>query len=283
MADSDPDVLVGCVDSAVSVWNPKGQPSVSKSNSNRQRRETVEQLRKKAKADERRRTLVVVSICAGLALLIVGVAVFSIYQKQKENDDIAAKGLASFGASLSAANCDPVQEEDATGVNEHVTTKVIYETTPPSFGPHNPTADTSRTYFYTADDRPDAEVLVHNLEHGWTIVWYDDATADNDAAMDSLRDAATNLEQSGGPENNVIIAPWTADDGGDPFPEGKHVAFTHWSVHQPEYDPEVFQQESVPSFGVSQFCSSFSGEGLEDFMEKYPYDDAPEGYLWHQG
>ncbi len=32
---------------------------------------------------------------------------------------------------------------------------------------------------------------------------------------------------------------------------------------------------------MSQYCATFSGAALAEFMKKYPYDDAPEGYIWH--
>ena len=41
----------------------------------------------------------------------------------------------------------------------------------------------------------------------------------------------------------MIIAPWTKDDG-DPIPDGKHIALTHWSIHQPTYDPEIFRHRT---------------------------------------
>ncbi len=113
----------------------------------------------------------------------------------------------------------------ASGQSEHQTTPVIYETEPPSYGPHNPSADNSGNHFYTADDRPPVEVLVHNLEHGWTIVWYDESVADDDAQMQVLEATAEKFDQFDSdrpaefdqfgfdPRYNVIIAPWTKDDG----------------------------------------------------------------------
>jgi hypothetical protein len=121
-------------------------------------------------------------------------------------------------------------------------------------------------------------MLVHNLEHGWTIVWYDDIP---DAQLKQLHATADKFDAFGSnPKYNVIIAPWTDDDG-DPIPGGKKIAFTHWSVHQPTYDRAFFAKGDIDSWGESQYCSSFSGAALEDFMKRYPYDDAPEGYLWH--
>jgi hypothetical protein len=163
---------------------------------------------------------------------------------------------------------------------------VLYKTSPPSFGPHNPTPDSSGLHFFSAADRPPVEVLVHNLEHGWTIVWYDDTVANNSAEMQNLKATARKFDQHGDdPHYNMIIAPWLKTDGdGQPIPDGKHVAFTHWSVHQPTYDPNYYAtaESAAKSWGESQYCSTFSGGALKDFMKRFPYDDAPEGFLWHQ-
>jgi Protein of unknown function (DUF3105) len=259
---------------------------VSKSSSNRERREMVEQMRRQAKAAERRRTTVVVAICVAVALIIVGVAVFSVYQNKRHQDAIDATALNQLGASATQAGCEKIQQVTATGAGQHTTAKVLYQTVPPSFGPHNPTPDSSGLHFFTADDRPPVEVLVHNLEHGWTIVWYDETAAKSRVEMQELKDTAAKFDQHGNdPHYNMIIAPWTKNDGeGRPIPDGKHVAFTHWSVHQPTYNPNFYRtaESAVKSYGESQYCSTFSGAALKDFMKKFPYDDAPEGFLWHQ-
>ncbi len=255
---------------------------MSKSNTNRERREMVEQMRKQAQAAERRRTLAVVGICVVIALIIVGVAVFQYVQGERDKSALAAKPLTDIGATLGAAGCTPVREEPARGQGQHVTTHVIYDTVPPSYGSHNPTADSSGSHFFAADDRPPVEVLVHNLEHGWTIVWYDESVAGDDTEVQVLKATAAKFDEHGtDPRYNMIIAPWTAADGqGQPIPEGKHIAFTHWSIHQPVYSPPT-GSDPVPSFGESQYCSAFSGAALDAFMKQFPYDDAPEGYLWH--
>jgi hypothetical protein len=267
----------------------RASTEVSKSNKNRERREMVEQMRREAKAAERRRSLIVVAGCVVVALIIVGVATFKIVQDNREQDRLASEDLAQIGASATAAGCTEVKEEDATGAGQHVTTPVIYETVPPSYGAHNPTSADAGVHFYTAEDRPELEMLVHNLEHGWTIVWYDESVAADDDAVDVLKGTAKKFDQFGSdPQYDVIFAPWLPDDGeGQPIPDGKHIAFTHWSIHQPEFDAQVYQDaadsgDDIPSWGESQYCSTFSGAALDDFMTKYPYDDAPEGYLWHR-
>ncbi|MGI8434866.1 MAG: DUF3105 domain-containing protein, partial [Nocardioidaceae bacterium] len=164
-----------------------------------------------------------------------------------------------------------------------------YDTVPPAYGKHNPVAADLGIHIYDSSDRPPVEKLVHNLEHGWTIVWYDDTVAGDDNAMQDLQATADKFDANGNdPRYDLIIAPWTADDGeGRPIPDDKHIAFTHWSIHQPTYDPQVFSdanqnQTQLPAFGESEYCTAFSGAALDSFMKKFPYDDAPEGFLWHQ-
>lgn len=255
---------------------------MSKSSKNRERRETVEQMRRQARAAERRRTLAVVAVCAIVALAIVGAAVFSYLSNQREQEELAGRKLAEIGVSASAANCSDISEVKATGQGDHTTAPVTYDVVPPSFGPHNPTAAEGGIHFYSEDDRPPVEVLVHNLEHGWTVVWYDETAAEDDATMKAMRAAADKFDAEGDdPRFNVIFAPWTSKDGnGKPIPEGKHVALTHWSIHQPKYTPPT-SDETPESFGVSRYCETFSGDVLDEFMTDYPYDDAPEGFLWH--
>jgi hypothetical protein len=262
---------------------------VSKSSKNRERRAKVEQMRAEAKAAERRRSLIVIAVCSVLAIAIIGFAGVHWYNQKQETDKLNAADLDQIGVSASAAGCEPVSEMDATGEQQHVDTPVIYKVSPPSFGPHNPVPADAGIHIYTADDRPEVEVLVHNEEHGWTILWYDSTVGDDADQMAELQATAKKFDAHGSdPRYNLIIAPWLKSDGqGDPIPDGKHIAFTHWSIHQPTYDPKNFQGYSstdnpIPSWGVSQYCSSFSGAALADFMAKYPYDDAPEGFLWHQ-
>lgn len=250
---------------------------MSKSNKNRDRRELVEQMRRQAKTKERRRTLAVVAVCLVVALTIIGLAVFKIVQDNKDAEALRKAPIADLGVSASAASCDKVKEDEATGAGDHVDgQKVLYKGHPPSFGPHwsNPAED--GIHKYTVDDRPEIERLVHNLEHGWTIVWYDETAAKDGAEMKAVDSLATKYDLQGSdPQYNLIIAPWTEADG-PAMPEGKHITFTHWSVHG------KWDEAKPDSFGESQYCGKFSGSVLADFTEKFPYDDAPEGSLWHQ-
>ncbi len=66
-----------------------------------------------------------------------------------------------------------------------------------------------------------------------------------------------------------IAAPWTSDDG-EAFPEGQHVAMTHWSAGG------AGETDTAQQVGVFQYCSEASGEALQDFMDQYPQQDSPE-------
>jgi hypothetical protein len=67
--------------------------------------------------------------------------------------------------------------------------------------------------------------------------------------------------------DKVMVLPWEADDG-DPFPDGKHVALTHWSVSG--------GNDGTAQVGVWQYCAQPSGAAVESFVEDHPAADAPE-------
>ena len=150
-----------------------------------------------------------------------------------------------------------------------VDTPVDYADAPPAFGAHwnqqgVAPASFSRK-FYTADDRPALEALVHNLEHGYTILWYDDTIAKDPAALDDVEAIARKFGGSDDLRDKFIAAPWTSDDeNGAKLPDGKHVAFTHWSAGG---DGETDTKKQV---GVFQYCSGVSGAALSDFMDEVP-------------
>jgi hypothetical protein len=116
---------------------------------------------------------------------------------------------------------------------------------------------TART-FYTERDRPEIEQLVHNLEHGYTILWYDDTIEGTE--LDTLKDLAESAANSdmAGPGNKFIVSAW--DDSYGTFPSGKHVGLSHWGA----------QASSI------QLCGKVSGDAVQAFMKKFPATDAPE-------
>ena len=232
-----------------------------------ERQKVIDDIRRKQKSAEKRQGFLIVGLCVLAALIIVGIAAFNPvrtwFEQRKSNM------LRGIGDN---------EEKPASGNAQHVQpTQVEYDDAPPAFGDHwldenSPAPIAER--FYTADDRPELESLVHNLEHGYTILWYDETAADDAAMLGEIKAIADRLNDSD--TNNrlsFIAAPWTEDDG-KAFPDGQHVALTHWRLG-----------EGDKQFGVWQYCSEPSGEALEQFMKDYPYYDAPEpigGYSGEQ-
>ena len=69
--------------------------------------------------------------------------------------------------------------------------------------------------FYDADDRPELEALVHNLEHGYTILWYDETIADDAGQVSEIKAIAKKFDLD---DTNFrlkfIAAPWTSERRG---------------------------------------------------------------------
>jgi hypothetical protein len=234
------------------------------------RRDVVDQIRSQQKRADKRQGAIIVGVCVLVALLIVGVAAFRPIKDWWDLREYNNLGLEKIGAPASV--CQKPTTKKASGTQQHVKpgTNVDYKDAPPAFGEHEEYPDSMDRKLYTEKDRPRVEMLVHNLEHGYTILWYDDTIAKDPAALDDVEAIARKF---GGDDlrNKFIAAPWTSDDeNGAKIPNGKHVAFTHWSAGG---DGETDTKKQV---GVFQYCSGVSGAALSDFMETYPYTDSPE-------
>jgi len=227
------------------------------------RRDRLASFEAARKAEQRRRTLGMLVICGVLALALLAYPVYLFVEDQRSRNATAA----DFGTDLAGAACDPVQQNPATGNQQHVAegTPVTYDRLPPDSGPHYATPAPFTKHFYTAADRPAVETLVHNLEHGYTVAWYrQDAPEDQ---VKALRDIAkTFAGDDVDLANKFIAAPWT----GEGFPEGKNVVLTHWYA-DPSAPADTSKQQ-----GIRQACGAVSGAAITDFMAKYPAADSPE-------
>jgi len=225
------------------------------------RREKLEAMRREQRASERRRTMLFVGVAVVVALGLVTAAALPLVRNWL--DDPARRDWSDFGVALSAASCDPVVEEEQTGNFDHRPDgeAIEYTSAPPTSGPHYAVPAAFTRKFYTPSDRPEIERLVHNLEHGYTILWYDPAVLDDQES--TLRDLATKVtdeegelvEAAGG---KFLVAPWDTSRGA--FPDGKSYALTHWGAEQ----------------GFKQYCGDLSGEAVRDFVTDHPVSDSPE-------
>lgn len=225
----------------------------------------VEQLRREQQRAERRRTTLVVAGASAVGLVVVGMAAFPLL-----TDDPAPKQeLASVGAVADAAGCTDPVATPARGNNDHrpLGSDIAYDRSPPAAGPHYPDWASLERKFYSVEDRPALGRLVHNLEHGYTVLWYDESISEDEDKLADVRAIAESF-QGESYEDKFIAAPWTAADG-EPFTDDAHVALTHWSMGGRNGVAEG-------QHGITQYCAEPSGEAVAGFVEDWPYTDSPE-------
>lgn len=216
--------------------------------------------RDQAKSDRNRTVLIVVaSIVVGLA--IIAYPAIKLIQDSRTKD----QAVTEFGVAAGAASCDTPTDDKAGGTQDHKPdgTVIMYDQSPPSSGPHYATWAPFGKKFYTVADRPPVSNLVHNLEHGYTLLWY------RDTLPKEQIDQIEQISKGKLPDSSLgkfIAAPFKADEG-KPWPDGKNLVFAHWSGNK---------EGTTEALAHRQFCGSVSGEALKNFMTKYPAQDAQE-------
>lgn len=233
------------------------------------RQKVIDDIRRKQKSAESRQGKLIVGACIAVALAIVVAAAWNPVMTAIQQSGDSGKTLAEIGASAADA-CQDVITKDATGSGDHVGTgtQVEYEDSPPAFGQHWNEGGVApapiQERYYTEDTRPELESLVHNSEHGFTILWYDEEAADDSGMIADIKSIAQRLDDSDTNNRYSFKAvPWTEEDG-EPFPDDQHIALTAWTT------------DGDKQLGVWQYCSEPSGEAVEEFMKDYPYTKAPE-------
>jgi len=228
------------------------------------RREVVEQMRRQQQSAEKRRTYTIIAACVVVGLVIIGLGAYPLIKQNQ----IASGDLEDIGVAADAAGCQDVVTKSAEGGSDHrpIGEDIVYQDAPPAFGPHyGQTAGSQRKYF-PPGNRPDIEYLIHNAEHGYNVLWYDKTVADNGDDLAVVKAIAEKFEGAD-PTDKFIVVPWTEEDG-NAFPDGAHVALTHW--YADPADPANGQE------GVWQYCDAPSGEVVRQFVEDYPFSDSPE-------
>ncbi len=233
---------------------------MAKKNITADRAAKIEQMRAAQAATERRRTLIVAGAAAVVVLVLVVLVVVVVRDYRRDNPD----SLPLIGVPAGSADCDAASDDTggADDVNNHVgpgtptpdQITVEYDTVPPSYGPHYASPAFPASPFYTAEDRPAMETLVHNLEHGYTVVWYDaDLPQEQVDQLEQISGIARDQDATAG---KFIVSAWD-----DAYGElEKPVALSHWGAEQSH----------------RQLCGSVSGEVVQQFVDDYPSSDSPE-------
>ena len=237
------------------------------------RKARIAEMQQQEKARENRVRIQIIAGAAALLLVLGAVIAYAVVVAGKQQPDVA---ITAIGVPASAASCDQPTTDKAGGNGTHVgpntstpaTKRVKYDTVPPSNGPHfaQPAVTDNRT-FYTAADRPPMEVLVHNLEHGYTVLWYDQSAGEaKKAELEQLAKVTNKIDAASG---KFIVSAWDPSYG--PLPAGKKFALSHWSATLGPDKTAVASQA-----GHRQLCGDLSGEVVKAFVQKFPRTSAPE-------
>lgn len=229
---------------------------MSKKRASQDRKARLAEIQKQQKAKEKKVVGGIVVGCLVLLAALGGVVLYAI-------NDAKGQQLPNLGTTVAAAQCAPITTDTGGGQGEHVgpgtetpgQTIVKYDTVPPSRGAHFVQPDISGRDFYSATDRPALETLVHNLEHGYTILWYDGTKVKDTKLLKDIAKRANRLPESSGKFKAVE---WDASRGA--LPADKPYALAHWAKEA----------------GHRQLCGDLSGQVVIDFVKKYPKDDTQE-------
>ena len=193
--------------------SPTRTASTKAASAPQSRRDKLASLEAARKKEQRTRSIKLLAICLVLAIALLAYPVYLFIDDYR----VRNASLEDIGASTAAAGCDPVAEHEATGNQDHVAegTKVNYSQAPPDSGAHYPSPAPFTKHIYAEADRPAVETLVHNLEHGYTVVWYR-ADAPSKQIDNLQRIAKTFGSDDYDPADKFIAAPWSDTDGGTP-------------------------------------------------------------------
>lgn len=230
--------------------SPSSGTEQSKRERQKQRRDVkvAEQRRQQAKA--RRNRLIALGAVAVVALAAIGLVVNNRLAARREANAV----LAAAQQQQAALGCTDITQmenlggghlQDAAQI-EAADPAVIYPDRPASSGEHLPAVAATGIY----DEQVDERLLLHNLEHGYVNVYYDE-----DADPAQVEAARAYVQgQIDGDRPEMIMSPY-----GEPLQGDANFAFASW--------------------GWRQLCGGFDENLLGAFLQQhYNTSDAPEQF-----
>jgi hypothetical protein len=197
---------------------------------NKDRRARLEELRRQQKAAERRKNFLFIGSAITVAVILIAAAIIPAYlHDQAKNAKRKAGYQAAPTKAEKAAGCLGVHNDPLSAAAVHVPAPIDYSKEkygdtrggtppiPPSGGRHNVVSLGDKVRFYPLTDKPRPERAVHNLEHGFIVVWYDDKLPADQVAHLQLLASQGNLTR-------LLVVGWWQGD----LPAGKHVVLTSW-------------------------------------------------------
>ncbi|HVW34393.1 MAG TPA: DUF3105 domain-containing protein [Acidimicrobiia bacterium] len=120
----------------------------------------------------------------GVVVLVILLGVVGLGLLRSRGGGGPAPVSSELRASLERAGC---RLDDRTDPGRHHIPNATYTVDPPSGGDHDPVP--APAGFYATTDVPSDGHLVHSLEHGFVIVWYQPAST-SEPTLDALRTLA---------------------------------------------------------------------------------------------
>jgi hypothetical protein len=197
---------------------------------NRDRKQRLEELRTQQKAAERRKNFLFAGTAIVVALLLIGAAVVPTIihdRNQKAKEKVGYQAAPT--AAEKAAGCLGVHNDPLSAQALHVDGPIDYSkepygdsrdgtpAIPPTGGKHNALSLGDTVRFYPLSQKPRPERAVHNLEHGYIVVWYD-----SKLPADQVK-KLQELAKSGSMTRLLVVGWWQSD-----LPADHHVVFTSW-------------------------------------------------------
>ena len=165
---------------------------------------------KQARARQRNRKLIRWGILLLVVVVIAGIVWFAGRQERQEQEEAAL--------AADRISCTEIEEQEATLPNDHKEPYASGEGGVPAFG-GNHTGGTLGADPKVYQQQPPEQTAIHNLEHGYVIVYY---AADGDNALDA--EIVSALEGMVEGESEVLMSPY---DGLD-----QPLYFVAWGARQ---------------------------------------------------
>lgn len=204
---------------------------MSKRERQKARRAQKQETQAKERAAAQRRRTGVIGVVVVVVLALAGFGGWQWYSGVQERGAAVAEAEERFDDF----GCDPIETVQNYGAAHFSTDEEIASNPPDVVYPDRPATSGTHFPFWSItgvfDKAIDERVIVHNLEHGYTVFWYDaDAPEDE---VDELKEWAADRIDGSFPK--VVVAEYP-----DPLPQG-NFASVGWDVRQEceSFDPTI--------------------------------------------
>jgi hypothetical protein len=210
------------------------EDNLSKRERQKQRREAKRQAEQAEQAKARRRRLGGYALVALVVLGLVGLAVgrtLADRRAQTQRAEEVAQRLEDIGCTDIEQVADMGQGHFSSAEELAVADPaMIYETRPATSGRHMGQVAITGVYDKPVDER----LVIHNLEHGYVVIWHDDEA--DPEQVSALRTWAEGRIDDGFPK--IIVAEYH-----ETLPAEGNFAAVAWNHRQvcEEFDEDVFQ------------------------------------------